>query len=742
MKKAKKTYSLLILNKSNIISKEIILFSYSLIKNIFIVHNNTEKTNNKKLDEWITKINGTIIKSESKFINKDYSLKNLKNIIFFIKNQNLKFYADIIETILIYIFSKVFETERDNSFYKYIFNNLNKINDLKNKDLTNWVKRDKLIPEELKNLDILFNYDDYENVNLKEKTQKSVFYNFILEILKNKYNLEFTNYEKNKKNLQFINLGNYDAYDLSNYIYKKLKENNCDVVAEKDFLLNSIMNLNNNLSKPLSKNNKPILPIIRSFFTQVYIFYQNKNSPLKKYSIKDEKNENYAVIPFAYDLRGACIDCRFSHIVLSPLRCENFISKILLRQNNIRECGLYELGKISVFNDSVKLIECDKDIFKTSYLFFLTNSMGVFENFSVEEINFLNNNIKSDGEEFLIKVIKKFKSLKTLNISGNEMKNGLSNFFIVLKKLYREKKSKLENLILNKCNLDYSSLNELGELVKCKYCKLKKLCMNNNIIAENSNFFKNLKSNKSLKEIYMNKCCINDTFIDNILKIISHSNIRYFYLSKNKLNNFNDFLRILYRTKIIQKKENKNKKKILLNEDITLINLDLSNNEYSIKNNFQIEILKNILEQTGLFCLDICHILYGAFPDKYKDMNENRNYKSSVNEIKSYLEKIKSRYGVIIKEMRINNVDISRLKYIKNDKILKKYDKREFDTILENKLSIYPVFLKSEIEKLINDDDKTEENMNKLVDYLNLKRSENNLEKLEKEKYNKKLIII
>ena len=240
----------------------------------------------------------------------------------------------------------------------------------------------------------------------------------------------------------------------------------------------------------------------------------------------------------------------------------------------------------------------------------------------------------------------------------------------------------------------------------------------------------------------MNKCCINDTFIDNILKIISHSNIRYFYLSKNKLNNFNDFLRILYRTKIIQKKENKNKKKILLNEDITLINLDLSNNEYSIKNNFQIEILKNILEQTGLFCLDICHILYGAFPDKYKDMNENRNYKSSVNEIKSYLEKIKSRYGVIIKEMRINNVDISRLKYIKNDKILKKYDEREFDTILENKLSIYPVFLKSEIEKLINDDDKTEENMNKLVDYLNLKRSENNLEKLEKEKYNKKLIII
>ena len=174
MKKAKKTYSLLILNKSNIISKEIFLFSYSLIKNIFIVHNNTEKTNNK-LNVWISKINGTIIKSESKFINKDYSLKNLKNIIFFIKNQNLKFYADIIETILIYIFSKVFETERDNSFYKYIFNNLNKINDLKNKDLTNWVKRDKLIPEELKNLDKLFNYDDYENVNLKEKTQKSVF---------------------------------------------------------------------------------------------------------------------------------------------------------------------------------------------------------------------------------------------------------------------------------------------------------------------------------------------------------------------------------------------------------------------------------------------------------------------------------------------------------------------------------------------------------------------------------------
>ena len=61
------------------------------------------------------------------------------------------------------------------------------------------------------------------------------------------------------------------------------------------------------------------------------------------------------------------------------------------------------------------------------------------------------------------------RGLKTLNISNNYLKCGLAPFFVSLKNLYRQKKSKLETLILFNCYLDDISFYELGELLKSKY---------------------------------------------------------------------------------------------------------------------------------------------------------------------------------------------------------------------------------------------------------------------------------
>ena len=737
-----------LLNKPQIINKDIYLFTYILLKKIFIGVNETKSKKNIDdiLNIWIDKINKSIIRKNEYFINKEYSIKNLKNIIFFIKTQNIKYNGDIIENILIYIFSQIFQTEQENTFSKYIYNNLTKIRE--HHDIIKWIKNEKIIPEEFKNLEELFDIDGKEDENYDlEKQKKSPFYNFLREILKQKYpyNIFHNNYDL--KSSKYIYNTEFFNFYACNIIYENIQKNTKNIL-DKDIATNSLMNIVSNLSSSPSQV-LPLNQLILSFFIQVFIFYQNKNSPLLNYTVP---LKDYATIPFVYDLRGACIEGKFSYVILSPLKVQDFISKILLKQNNLRESGLYELGKILVFNNNIKNIECDTCLIKSQYLDFFIHAMGIFENHSVEEINLSYNYLKEMSDESLIKILKYFKGLKTLNISNNEIKGGLGNIFLVLKKLYRAKKIKLENLVINKCNLDDTSLYELGNLIKCKYCKLKKLVLNNNSYQRDNNFFKRLKKSKNLEEIYLNKNEINNSYVDNILRIISNTNIKCIYLFKNKLNNFNDFLRILYRTKIIN--ENKKQNIIIPNETCSLINLDLSNNDFPIKNPEQIKLLDKIVKETSLYCLDICHILYGSNPDKWKETQLNIKYKNCVDAIKKFLEKDKEEYGDVIKNIRINEVEMKNNKPLENEELIQKYIKKDdVDKILKDPKAQYSGFLISEIKNIIKnndeikniideDDEIYDDTVKKFQNFLILKRAEKNLEKKKKQKFKKKLIII
>ena len=76
----------------------------------------------KKLKVFIDKINKEIIKNIDKEINEKYSSKNLSNIFDFVKTQNLLLSSEIIENILITIFSFAFKTEKTNSFGKLLYN--------------------------------------------------------------------------------------------------------------------------------------------------------------------------------------------------------------------------------------------------------------------------------------------------------------------------------------------------------------------------------------------------------------------------------------------------------------------------------------------------------------------------------------------------------------------------------------------------------------------------------------------
>ena len=736
--KKKEIFPSPLLKKPEIINKEIYLFLYSLFKNIFIEQKNTKLEDHLK--RWINNINEKIIRKKGCFISIDYDLKNLTNIIKFVQSQNKKYCGDIIESILLKIFSYGFHTEQDNSFGKYIYNNLTSIREHKEPDLLKWIKKEKLKPKELKDLVELFKTDKEEDTNNNNRNQilnpkQSIFYQFLLYILQTSYSYDiFTNNKKNKTDSYIYNL-NFFYFKMSNMIYNKVKKNSV-LILDRDIATNSIMSMVSNL---FSSEKKPIVHLIRLFFTEVYIFYQNKYSPLLPYT---QPLENYATIPFAYDLRGACIEGRYSHSIFIPLMVQDFCNKIFLKQNNFREMGMFELGKLFVFNRNLKCLESETCLVKSHYIDYLIFAMGLFDNYSVESFDISYNYLKEISEEFIYKILLRFKNLKTLNVSTNDIKGGVSSVFVILKKLYRKKKTKLENLILNKCVLDNSSLYELGELLKCRYCKLKMIVLNNNILLKNCSILKKMKQNKILEEVYLNKMDLDNSYVDDILRLISNTNIRYLYLYKNKMNNFNDFLRIISRTKIVKNDAEKNI--IKFNEETSLTNLDLSNNDYLLKDSEKIEILKNLIENTSLNCLDISHILLGPSPDRWTENQLNKEYKQSVDKIKEYLMNKKKDYSKTVRDIRIYEVDKENNKDLEKE-MKSKIKEDLIKGILQDKNAIYSSFLKQVSKNIVQKNDyfdNNEENVDKVVNYLTYKRAEKKLDELMSKKHQKKLIII
>ena len=751
------SFQKIINDPKELINKNIYIFLFNLFKCIFIKRKKNQELENK-INEFINYINLNIIKDKNNYISKDYSIVNFKNILKFVKKQNCLYAGDIIEGILIYTFSYAFYSDKDNTFSKYLYNNLYKIKDPNNYDLISMFKEEKFFPNELHNLARLLDLDGTWEDRINDKISKAqdncVLFNFLTDLFIEKYQ-NINDLKKNNNSMYYIYKGKLDNTKISNTIYNKLKENSVTVL-DKDITMNSIMCLASNLfySGEFGKTNRINIRLIRAFFIQVFIYYQNEHSPLMNYINRDEEGK-YDPIPFVYDLRGACVEGRFSLIILSPLKIEPNINRVSLSQNNLRECGLFEMGKVILFNKNIKIIEFNTHLLRTNFLEFLNNALAIFDNYSVEVLNISFNYLKDNCEEYLAKLITYFKGLKTINLNANEFKRGISSFLIVLKNLYRKGKTKLETLFINKCLLDDASYYELGELLKCKYCKLKKLYLNFNTLPANINFLKKLKKNKSLTEIFINKNDIGNNEVDDLLRVMSNTDIHYLYLFKNKISSPNKFLNILYRTIIINSNDADNDNEILA-DDSYLMNLDLSNNDLMNKNQNHIKLINKIFEKTSLYCLDISHILYGPSPEKRKITNDNAKYRKAVDDLKNYLEKDKKQYNKVIKNIRSNSVDIKRMKDLINEEnydIFNNLDKEQIDRIINDEKAKFPVFLRVETRTIIKKEANNilkdiikkngyEKVGEQLVNYLILKRSEKNWTELEKTRKKKKLILI
>ena len=822
-------------NPAMVINKDIYLYLFNLMKFIFFKENATKK-NFKEFKEHLineTKyINEKIINYQCRKFFKDkyndegeliekikekyiiverediYSIKNFKNILDFVKFQNRRYSGDIIECTLIYLFSKVFKTDKTRTFGKYIFNNISRLKDPKNYEIINWFTDNiKMFRDEnfddLKNLltkDACIDDNEFSSQDVIDFQSTSPFFNLLVEISKNKY-ISLSDEYKNNKTILYLNNGEFKCQELSDKMYELSQENG---YLDRDTTQNSISKLFECFfySSFLGKERKIPINLMRALFISVYIYYQNKNSPLMKYippinkENKEENEKGLKYIEFSYDLKSACVEGRFANIIISPLRIEPRISKVILSQNNLREAGLQEISKLLLFNKHINQLDCNISVLKTNYLDYFNFGLGLFDNKTIKELNISYNYLKEDCGNYLAKFISHLKGLKTLCINSNDLKGGAGELFIVLKNLYRKNKIELENLYMNKCILDNTSYYELAELLQSKYCKLKRLYLSMNKKPTNFDFLKKLKKNRCLIEINFNKNNYDNSDIDNINRIINLTNLKHLYICKNSITNFNNCLRIMYRTKLIndskveqneinnrliqdQKEEQKIEKeieiikmrneKINFDENGVLLNLDISNNEAFILNKNQINLIYKFINQNTLGCLDISHILLGPNPGK-SNINVSDFYKKSVDNLKNTLEKYKDKYNIAIGERKTNKVDIKHLKELKNDEIIKAIDKvfnKDINKMLEDKNALYPTYLKEcayKIIKIIDDNKikykdikeiilkkKNEKSdrksslkqlINKIADYLLLRRAERDLDNINKELNKKKLIII
>ena len=722
-----------------VIDKYLYKFTFRLLKNIFL---SSEESNEKEnLNIIMEKINNNIIKDKNKYINFDYSIENFDNIVNFIKGQNLIYVAEIIENLLIKIFCKVINVPKDETVNDYIFNNLAKIR--QDDHYLTWFQQEKLKPKELKNLSNIINN---EKINY---FLNSPFSYLLYRINYEKYNLIKISATKNSPVLKYIYNDCIPNHTLMDYIYKSTKVNQ-KTQMDKDISVNSIMCFINKFQKIPEKNDISVYnDIIRRFLYSVFIYYQTKNSPLINYGQDNKKN--LSSVPFSYNLNRAYVEGRYTNTIISPIRTEKRIANVLLEENNLREMGMYELGKALVFNKSIKKIDLFISLIKSFYLDYFILGMGIYDNHSVNEINLAHNYLKENCAENLGRIIHKFKELKTLNLFSNNLEGGLAHFFVVLKNLYKNNEIKIEHLNLIKCYLDDASFFELGELLKNKFCKLKRLYIIGNDLPRSLNFFKKLKNNKILTEIYIGNSNINKKDLDDINKIISNTNIKNLSIFKNKISNFKDIIRIIYRTRLIKTDESKKNMHLIDKSKVVLEYLDICQNHKAFKSKKYIQLLSKFIEETLLNILDISKILKDEYPLKIEKKNFDKKYLEEVDNLTQILEERKKAFQDAYQVEKNIDVAIKRLNEDVSD--FKIFDK------ISNKLSIFihdkkadlPLYLLEQANKLIDEninefkeinEENKEKMAQKLADYIMLLRKKEELKNLRKKEELYNLIII
>ena len=725
MKKISSKESQYFEHTKNIIDPNIHKFLYVLVKYLFF-GKKIMSIAKDKLHKIIDKLKLKNLKIEI-LDNNTCNATSFEAILEFIKTQNFALASEILENIIIRVLIFAFiDLKSDEFFGKYLYNNLDEFK--KNKNIfLEWI--------DTKLLKSLFNET---NKDLQYALEKDDNYkNFINSGIGG----DRIDYYKICKQSTFLQIL-YSIFASKNFIDNKKENSNSNnktntttIITDKTSIYTQLSNLYFEEEIGQTIRDQP-LSFSSSILISAYIYHQNRYSPLMNYS---EGKNNLENLTFKFELSEAGINDIYLDTILSPIRMEPRVTEIELNKNRINIFGMFELHKLLIFNKNIETISIKDCAIKSKYLNTFNNNYALFNNYNVENLDISSNYLKSDADTNLSKLIIHLKGINSLVLSFNKLKSGLGSFFVTLKNLYRKNQTKLEELYLINCELDDISFYELGELLKSKYCKLKCLCLNENIIPSDINFFKALKKNRSLEEIYFYGCGINSEKTDEIERLINNTNLQSLYLYTNKIHDFNQYLRIIYKTTLIKNEKEKNKS-IFINNP-TLFNLNMNNTDCYNQNKEKLDILFEGIKNTNLTVLDLSSVL-----KKNKENTLNFYYYLAVIELIKYLDIKQEKYKKAKKEFNLAEINIKKYNKKLEDKDKKEFEKFNSDiqNIIRNSNFKFDKFVNEKVREIISRASfkNKEEKLDKLSNYFHLKINEILFNENQKILEKKKMILI
>jgi phosphoribosyl-ATP pyrophosphohydrolase len=271
-----------------------------------------------------------------------------------------------------------------------------------------------------------------------------------------------------------------------------------------------------------------------------------------------------------------------------------------------------------------------------------------------------------------------------------------------------------------------------------------------------------------------------------LLKIISNSNIKHLNLFKNELNNFDDCMNIVFRTKLVQKKNEIKKDEInkdyIIDKNSTLMTLDLSNNAFYSLNDNYIYLIKNLIEDNSTIgCLDLSHIFFGPYPDKSMKPKTTKYRNAIEKDLADTLMKRKKKFSDLSYKKRLKEIGLEDYKNKKGEeklnfttetinneikKIIQKPDDLNYDSYSNKNQDLYLKDQSSKIYEILKELKKNNVNnedlkifagltledlnspqikddfVNKIVDYIKYKRDKEELTKYNHDLNDKNLILI
>jgi hypothetical protein len=420
----------------------------------------------------------------------------------------------------------------------------------------------------------LYCFDDFQKIKLNSIQQ-----NLISLVI----DLKFVNFEFSQFLLDIDEDIDYDKYNLY-IIIKIIRKLYKNII--NNFIKEKEEKKKEKLMKEIKKkSDKEVLGYLFILSWCYYCFKEDRN-------YKINKTINISCAHFT-EFNSA--------LLLFVFRLFNDIKIINLQYNELAEFGSYSLATLFHFSKNIEIVLFNKNNLVSKDLFYFIEGIKKTELKNLKKIDLTGNSLDEISGKYLSQLIKLSPNLEEINLNNNlNFKNGIKYIVITILKLQKtNKKHSLKHLIIPMINLEQNGINLLSKLTVSKKCSIETLCLNYNNLNNpaGKNFIKNLKYNKSIKELYLCNCDINNSFVSNIKNIIIGCELNSFSLFQNNIFIFEKILKIYYLFKINWKlKQEKHYFPIT-------INFDASNNKKFFIDKKDIKLLNSIIEKLRDFIL-------------------------------------------------------------------------------------------------------------------------------------------